>query len=877
MKRTKYALSLLLAFMLVFGAMMSSAFAATPKDVENHWAADTVTKWVEQGLIKGYPDGTFKPNDPVKRGEFAALLNRAFNLSDADADVTFKDLTDKHWAYQDIMIGYKAGYLQGSGDGIVAPNSNTSRQEATVMIAKALHLDTTGTDVSQFNDADQIASWSKGAVAALAAAKVLNGDNNGKMNPTKPITRAETVVAINAALGLSSSEGTQDTVFDKAGTYGSADKTQTIEGNVVISAADVTLQNMVIKGNLTIAKEVGEGDVTLSKVTVEGTTQVNGGGEHSIHIEDSVLLRIIVDKASGKVRIVAIGATTVKDVIVNSPVKIEESNVTDSGFSNIELSDVLPAGSNVDLVGQFEDVRVLTANIQINLPSGSIDNLSVGQSAEGTTIDVGKEAKIAELVLNAVSKLIGQGQVDKATVNDGAKGSSFETKPSAVDGSGKEQETIPAVTGSGSNSGNNSGNNGNSGSDNGNSNGGNNGGTDNGGNNGGTDNGGGTGDVTEAHLSSLGVALDGELSLTQTDSSGNPVGTGFESDGFRYEVELPADFKGGDLTLQALAVNPNATKFVSVFKSASDGAYTNLTASENGYTFHLNAKQDAEVNISVISPDGKRNKYYTVEFYYQRSLQEAFHIVKSVNGDYASYSLQSNLLKGGDVVTVDVSEADSSNAAFTVSDSVYGNSHGINMQLYDYSDVNFNSFKPTDLKGTIHITVTRGEDEVISGDYHYDFTPVTTVTDNTGIVVYRMTTEELRQEDAYNNEVNRTSFGLKITTDASVQAYASMFKFNFAMITNASQAPKAMTMEDTKLSYDKYESLHGLYKVNNSYPYQHTFLGFNPVYDMYIYLTFYDANGNVVGYYTEKVTFDKEHIGESYQLAEYAPVPNAEQ
>nr|5GZT_A Chain A, Chitinase [Paenibacillus sp. FPU-7] len=68
--------------------------------------------------------------------------------------------------------------------------------------------------------------------------------------------------------------------YDKAGTYGPASGTETIDGNVKVTVPGVTLRNLVIKGDLLLSEGVGSGDVTLDKVSVHGLTTVSGGGEN---------------------------------------------------------------------------------------------------------------------------------------------------------------------------------------------------------------------------------------------------------------------------------------------------------------------------------------------------------------------------------------------------------------------------------------------------------------------------------------------------------------------------------------------------------------------------------------------------------------------
>ncbi|MWC27697.1 S-layer homology domain-containing protein [Paenibacillus sp. MMS18-CY102] len=864
MKKFRSVLSALLAVSLVFGTLLASVSAASsPENVEKHWAAGTLKKWLAAGLIQGYPDGTLKPDAPVTRGEFAALLNRAFGLKDEAAGVSFNDLPKANWAYHDIAVAVQAGYLQGTGGGNVSPAQAAARQEASVMVANILHLDTkTNTDVSQFKDAAQIADWSKGSVAALASNKIVKGDEQGNFRPKASITRAEAVVVLDAALALQNNNSVAKT-FDKAGVYGSADKTETINGNVVISAAGVTLQNVVITGNLTIAKEVAEGDVTLKKVTVKGTTTVNGGGPNSIHLEDSVLLRIIVDKATGRVRIVAIGATTVQDVIIQSPVKIEESHVTDSGFKNIEISKALPKDSNVELVGHFESVGVNAANIQLNIPSGKVDNLDVAKDAAGNVINVSKEAQVLKLVLDAVAKLIGEGKVDQATVNDGAKGSSFETKPGQVDGAAKDSITAPGATvvtgggGGGSTGGNNGGNN----------NGGNTGGN-NGGDNGGSTPPKCTVNCDDANLHSLSVAGSVYMELAQRNFGTAKVGVGFESMMQDYSVDLPSNFAESDV---AFTVTAAAYATISYSVDYDDGNEIKDVAvgDQGSFNIHLREKHDATVMVTVTNANDNQSKYYYVKFVYDRGIQEAFRIDHLVMSPTQTYNiLQSEALMAGDSVTATVPAADTSKGLELTVSGVSGQngSSAFGVSLADYSKNNV--FKPANLIGTIHVVVTRAGQEIMNGDYQYDLTPVPLITDGTGINVTLWTKEQLKQKDATSYSVNRASYGIDISFDKVANPALQNVKYievayGDKLYTNSEKY--AWTYEDRKKSQVKY-GFRGPIPVSDDYPYNVVPQGYTEVHDQFAYIFLYDEHKKLIGCYVQELHFDADHVGEGVTI-----------
>ncbi|OMF50172.1 hypothetical protein BK138_28220 [Paenibacillus rhizosphaerae] len=485
----------LLGLGMTLGAV-SPAFAAQPaKDINGHWAEKQLQEWVNQGTLKGFEDGTVRPNQSITRAEFIVLVNRIFGYTES-AQVQFNDLSSSNWAYTDVAKAVKAGYVQGYQDQTIHPSADVTRQEAAAMIAKVVGLTAGQTDLlSTFKDADRISAWSKQGVAAVLDSKIMNGYPDQTFEPQKSLTRAEAVVLINAAFAKKASE---TVTFDHAGTYGGTDQEiQVIHGNVVISAPGVILQNVEIQGNLTLAEGIGSGDATLKNVKVHGTTNVEGGGENSIHFVDSVLVNIVVNKKDGTVRIVAEGSTVTQSVVVKSSAKLEEDHASGEGFTNVELSNDLPANAKVTLNGTFDDVDVFAASISVQLVKGSIENVQVDGSAGNTSIELSREAKIVRLVLDAVAKLLGSGQIQTATINDGAKGSTFQTKPNQTEGSQKDSIQVNTPASSGSSGGASSG--GNSG--------GSSGGSNDGGNNGG-------GTTTPADTVAPVITLKGESTVT---------------------------------------------------------------------------------------------------------------------------------------------------------------------------------------------------------------------------------------------------------------------------------------------------------------------------------------------------------------------------
>lgn len=437
-KAGKTAFTGILSLGLALGTIGTAGAAPSASDIRGHWAEAQIQQWLDQGNLQGYADGTVKPNGTISRAEFAAMVNRLFGYKEL-ASTTFNDVPAANWAFSDVSKAVQAGYIVGSG-GTFRPAANVTREEAAVMVARILGLDTKSTGaLSVFADADRISSWSQGSVAAAVKKGILKGNSDGSFAPQRALTRAEAIVLLNAAYA------NKAVAYDKAGTYGPEKGTTVIEGDVIISAAGVTLRNTEVKGNLLLAEGIGSGDVTLNGVRVHGTTNVQGGGANSIHFVDSVLVNIVVNKQNGMVRIVAEGSTTTASVVVQSPVKLEEKGVSGVGFTDVELAAQLPAGAQVTLDGTFDTLDVKAAALSVQLTRGTVGSVQVGAQATGTSVEVADGATVARLVLDAVVKLLGNGTIQTAVVNETAAGSSFVKVPASVQGSAAASVTLPAA------------------------------------------------------------------------------------------------------------------------------------------------------------------------------------------------------------------------------------------------------------------------------------------------------------------------------------------------------------------------------------------------------------------------------------------------
>jgi hypothetical protein len=169
------------------------------KDINGHWAETNISKLVAAGAVSGYPDGTFKPDNTISRAEFATILVKAFKLESKEGKV-FTD-TANHWAREAIATAAANGIVNGYSDTTFGPNDNITREQMAVMIAKAAKL-TDATEGKSFADGAQISDWAKEAVVKASGNGIISGYPDNTFKPQATATRAEAVTVIVKALSL---------------------------------------------------------------------------------------------------------------------------------------------------------------------------------------------------------------------------------------------------------------------------------------------------------------------------------------------------------------------------------------------------------------------------------------------------------------------------------------------------------------------------------------------------------------------------------------------------------------------------------------------------------------------------------------------------
>ncbi|URN42137.1 S-layer homology domain-containing protein [Peptoniphilus genitalis] len=160
--------------------------------------------------IKGYPDGTFKPQANVTRAEaaqmFATLLNGGTNFGTSQA-TKFSDASDD-WYSKAINYVVGKGLISGYPNGTFKPNESITRAEFAQMISGYVKNEKAST--SDFKDVKD--HWAKDAIDKLYGNKNVNGYPDGSFKPNAKITRAEAVTILNSVFNRNTNKSSLNNV-----------------------------------------------------------------------------------------------------------------------------------------------------------------------------------------------------------------------------------------------------------------------------------------------------------------------------------------------------------------------------------------------------------------------------------------------------------------------------------------------------------------------------------------------------------------------------------------------------------------------------------------------------------------------------------------
>lgn len=356
----KKVLPLLLTASMVASMFSVPVYASPFGDVQGHWGEKAIERWSGYNIVNG-SDGQFRPNDSLTRGELAVIIANLLKL-DKTAENPFSDL-GQTWYTDAILKCYAAGIFSGDEAGTVRPNDNITREEAMVVLSKALRIAPVSGDVEGFADSGAVSNWAEGAVKALLEAGIVSGVSEDFLQPKGLINRASVVTILNNAIG----------------TY-VAQEGETVTANggmVLVVGKDVTV--------------TGTADTVLI---------LDGAADSKVELEDlQVKDTVIVE--SPKTEVVLIGDTKTADI----QVKADADDVTVMVTKDAEAGTIATSAENTEII-----------------VDGKAESIVAEETATGSKMTVGKDAEVGTVSTEAEkTEVLVEGKADRVEVKENAK------------------------------------------------------------------------------------------------------------------------------------------------------------------------------------------------------------------------------------------------------------------------------------------------------------------------------------------------------------------------------------------------------------------------------------------------------------------------
>lgn len=367
---------------LIIGALLiptpvaQAAYSDLPPD---HWALAELADLLTRGIISGYPDGTVRPDAPITRAEFVALINRTAHVTAQTYEGGFPDVTATDWFASGVAAATKIGYIRGDDQGRFLPNQPLTRYEAAVIIDRILGLPEAA--APSYTDAADIPSWAAGSVAAVSAAGYLKGYPDGSFSGQNRITRAEAAVLIRRTeapmvdrmprfvlLYAACEQGTMTDVTFAVRPYGTADEYTSADTTGEQAVTMMALRPGTYEGwafdelnighrkftvptsDTSINIAVGQGDLTTG-LSIDGSWDAQVGQAMPLTIR---INHQLASAAPAKYRIA---------------LNIYRTDETAAETSDLELGYLDPADNQLHDVAFTQDGDMLTAQVE---PGGGL-------------------------------------------------------------------------------------------------------------------------------------------------------------------------------------------------------------------------------------------------------------------------------------------------------------------------------------------------------------------------------------------------------------------------------------------------------------------------------------------------------------------------
>lgn len=250
-----------------------------------YWAQGFIQPLTARGIIAGFPDGSFRPNEPVTRAQFAAMVSKAFSKSAIRSAVEFGDVPDNSWAAQAIQSAYTSGFMAGYPGNLFNPSQNIPRVQVLVALANGLNY-TPATNAENtlqqyYSDASAIPGYARTSLAAATERRlVVSYPDVRLLNPNQIATRADVAAFIYQALVSSNNIAALSSAYivgqSKAGTSSPLQRQVRIPSGTALPVRYTQAERILVAPNETAPLTLS---IKQNIITAQGNVLIPSGSE----------------------------------------------------------------------------------------------------------------------------------------------------------------------------------------------------------------------------------------------------------------------------------------------------------------------------------------------------------------------------------------------------------------------------------------------------------------------------------------------------------------------------------------------------------------------------------------------------------------------
>lgn len=397
MKKRISSLALVLA--LAF-SLSAPAFAATYKDISNHWAKTYLETLSDKGVLNGFTDGTMRPDKNISACEALVILSRLYTVTAAQKAMIAEDYAAEvksavpesySWAYENLEICRAAGIISKDELKALDLSSELKKETLSVFLVRAMRYTSqagklTVNDMT-FTDASKVSASCIGSVAELAKLGILTGDEKKNVTPQSSVTRSVVAAMVVRALDVLTKAGTSALTIEA---YNGISRTEGLitaagDSSISVTGLDGLTRSYSVSANASVTVNGTAKALTAAYVGCRVKLSLRDGTVDALAIESDATAKWYQGTLYASA---AAGVVSLKNAVTGTVTSYPTATavtVTLDGVSSV--FDKLTAGQFVTVKCVSGAVTEITAITKVASVRGSITELTYGSTVTLKTQD----------------------------------------------------------------------------------------------------------------------------------------------------------------------------------------------------------------------------------------------------------------------------------------------------------------------------------------------------------------------------------------------------------------------------------------------------------------------------------------------------------